>query len=296
MKKFLTIFILALFTILKASAEPIISAEHGAIYVQKANFSELEQLFAKHNFTEFGKRDLSIPRIYVKTLPTDWNNIKKGDEKNKLFIRILLPLIMKINEEIQPERSAVLKLLQKAENNKVLSEKDRDYIEKKAIKYDVFTRNKDSNRYKILLRELAEKVDGLPPAFLIAAAGVYSDWGNSRLATQANSLYREEIWYSDEGIKPKGVRNSEFSYRKFDSLEDCLRSYIHKINTSLTYRFIRTARAQSRAIGREVLGQQIIAAMSYEGTLKNITGMLDFNLSYYKLNKTDINPILVEVK
>lgn len=297
MKKILFAFISALLFSTDVFAAPVIKSKHGALYVESATYAELEKIFAEHDFIEFGVRDLKIPRIYVKKMPTDWQKIKQNDEKNRMFIRIMLPLIMKINEELDIERNNIFTLMKKIEKSEQITTKEQNFIEQKAQKYDVFTRNKEEfARYKILLRELAKKVDELPPAFLIAVAGIYSDWGNSRLAVEANSLYREEIWYSDEGIKPQGVENADFTYRKFNSLEECLRSYMHKINSNITYQFIWAARMQSRKIGRKVLGEQIIAAMTAEGTLKNIAGMLDFNLSYYKLNKTDINPSLREVK
>lgn len=297
MKRFLCLLFSMFFFSAELFAAPLVKSRHGALYVESASYAELEKIFTEHGFIDFGQRDLQIPRIYVKNLPTDWQKIANDDSKNRMFIRIMLPLIMKINEELGLERTQVLNLLQKAENNELLAAKEQEFIEKKASEYDVYTRNKSANaRYKILLRELAKKIDELPPAFLIAVAGVYSDWGNSRLAVEANSLYREEMWYSDEGIKPQGVENPNFTYRKFNSLEEGLRSYMHKINSNITYQFIWAVREQARQIGRKVMGEQIITAMVAEGVLKNIVGMLDFNLSYYKLNKTDINPSLKEVK
>lgn len=277
-----------------ANAETL--ARHGALYVKNADYAQVEKLFESHNFTDFGKRELKIPRIYLNTLPSDWQKIEKSDEKNKMFIRIMLPLIMKVNEKINLERNSVLNLWKKVSEGQSLTEKEQEFVEQKAQKYDVFTRNQTDARHKILLDELIIKIDELPPSFLLAIAGVYSDWGNSRLAIEANSLYREEIWYSNEGIAPEGVKNADFTYRKFDSLEDCLRSYIHKINTEITYQFVWAARSQMRKLGTKVVGQQIITAMAYEGKLKNMAGMLDFNLSYYKLNKTDMYPSLENVK
>ncbi len=296
MKKFfILLFGAYLSTICNTFAKADITAKHGALYVENATYAEVEKLFKKYGYVEFEHPRLQIPRIYLKTLPTDWKNIEKSDEKNRMFIRIMLPLIMKINEELALERMPVQALWEKVQNGKTLNNEERQFIEKKASEYDIFTINKKNNRYYLLLKELSEKIDELPPAFLIAVAGVYSDWGNSRIATEGNSLYREEVWYSDDGIIPD-VPNAEFRYRRFSSLEDGLRSFMHKINSNITYNFVWAARDQSREIGRKVLGEQIITAMSYEGKLKNITGMLDFNLSYYKLNKTDILPKLRDVK
>ena len=295
MKKII-IFLLFVFLPFTAFSQPQMSEKHGAIYVESAEYAEVEELFSDYDYKDFGHRDLKIPRIYLKSLPRDWENIEKSDDKNRTFIKILLPLIMKINEELDLERLSILNLQKKINKGQSLNDKERKFVEKKAEEYDVFTRNQEDVRYKIMLSELAEKVDELPPSFLIAVAGVYSDWGNSRLAIKANSLFREELWYSDEGIAPEGVVKADFTYRKFDSLEDSLRSYIHKVNSNITYRFVWAARSQMREIGTKVVGQQIITAMAYEGKLKNIVGMLDFNLSYYKLNKTDINPTLENVR
>ena len=294
MKKIFAFVFIACFLLFNTCfAEALIKAKQGALVVENATYAETEELFEKYGYTEFGTPRLQIPRIYLKTLPVDWEKIEKSDDKNKMFIKILLPLVMKINEEIAVERSAILSLLKKEQP---LNEKEKNFIEEKALKYDVFTPNKNEKRYKLLLNGLKERVDELPAGFLIAYAGVFSDWGNSRLATVANSLFREEVWYSDEGIAPETAGRADFKYAKFDSLEDGLRSFMHKLNTNITYQFIWTAREASNDIGRKVLGEQIIAVMTYEGKLKNITGMLDFNLSYYKLNKTDMLPSLRDVE
>lgn len=297
MKKFFMIFFGLYFLFIgDIFAKAEITAKHDALYVENATYSEIEELFKKYNYVDFGMPKLQIPRIYLKTLPTDWQNIKQSDDKNRLFIRIMLPLILKINEELLLERTTVQALWQKMQDKQDLSKKEKKFVEKKALEYDIFTINKIENRYYLMLRELSEKVDELPPAFLIATAGVYSDWGNSRIAMEGNSLYREEVWYSDEGIIPENVPDAKFRYRKFASLEEGIRSFMHLVNSNITYQFIWTAREQSREIGRQVLGEQIIAAMSHEGKLRNITGMLDFNLSYYNLDKTDILPSLRDIE
>ena len=294
MKKFFALVFITCFFLSDACfAKAVIKAKQGALMVENATYAETEELFEKYGYTEFGTPRLQIPRIYLKTLPVDWEKIEKSDDKNKMFIKILLPLVMKINEEIAVERSAILSLLKKEQT---LNEKEKNFVEEKALKYDVFTPNKSEKRYKLLLNGLKERVDELPAGFLIAYAGVFSDWGNSRLSTVANSLFREEVWYSDEGIEPETAGRADFKYAKFDSLEDGLRSFMHKLNTNITYQFIWTAREASNKIGRKVLGEQIIAVMTYEGKLKNITGMLDFNISYYKLNKTDMLPVLRDVE
>ncbi len=294
MKKFFALVFITCFFLSDACfAKAVIKAKQGALMIENATYAETEKLFEKYGYTEFGTPRLQIPRIYLKTLPVDWEKIEKSDDKNKMFIKILLPLIMKINEEIAVERSAILSLLKKEQP---LNDKEKNFVEEKALKYDVFTPNKNEKRYKLLLNGLKERVDELPAGFLIAYAGVFSDWGNSRLAMVANSLFREEVWYSDEGIEPETAGRADFKYAKFDSLEDGLRSFMHKLNTNITYQFIWTAREASNKIGRKVLGEQIIAVMTYEGKLKNITGMLDFNISYYKLNKTDMLPVLRDVE
>ena len=100
MKKFWTIWILIILFSAEIFAAPIVKSKHGALYIENATYAELGKIFAEHNFVEFGQSNLKIPRIYVKNLPTDWQKIKQSDEKNQMFIGIMLPLIMKINEEL----------------------------------------------------------------------------------------------------------------------------------------------------------------------------------------------------
>ena len=166
MKKLLWFLILLCLPI-AAFAQVEISERHGALYVDSITYDEVRELFASQGYIDFGHRELQIPRIYLKTLPVDWETIEKNDEKNKMFIRILLPLIMKVNEEIGMERNSVLNLWQKVKNGQKLNEDERQFVEQKSEEYDVFTRNKTDARYKLMLDELIIKVDELPPSFLL---------------------------------------------------------------------------------------------------------------------------------
>src|SRR5574344_1620707 len=173
-----------------------------SIYIDSATTNEVETLFKQYNFEDFSKIRSKFPRIYIKTLPSDWKDVPDSDEKHRIFIKILIPLVMKVNEEILDERQKILEIKQKYENSAKISNIDLKFMDNIAKKYDVFTRLKDETRIPVLIKQLTEKVDAVPMSVMIATAGIYTNWGSSRLALQANSLYLEEIWYEDTGLKP----------------------------------------------------------------------------------------------
>lgn len=268
----------------------------GALWVYDITTSQLEDLFAQYNYNEFNKIRLKVPRIYLQHLPSDWAKIPESHDKNRLFIKILLPLVLKINEDINTEKFALANVWKNYLTNGKLSKADTLFLEQKAQKYDVFTPSKSANRPQVLLEGLQENVDALPPSIIIAAAGIYSDWGTSRLALQANSLYREEIWYSSEGIDPLGEKNANYKYKTFDNLEQSIASYMLKINSHINFYSIRKARNASRKMNKLLYGQQVVAQMLFDSNLKNIAGLINYTLSYYQLHKTDYYPQLEDIK
>ena len=143
----------------------------------------------------------AYPAIFVRTLPRDFPQIKSQKYRNELFIRILAPLALKINEEILNERNTVLRLERHFKSSGSLSPADTRKLENLALKYDYFTRLKGSERTAAQLQNLKLRIDAVPPSILIAAAAMESNWGFSRVAREANSLYKEKVWYTGEALE-----------------------------------------------------------------------------------------------
>jgi len=292
-------FFLILFYILaagEASAEPITEKRDNALWVKSATTAETEKIFKAYNFNDFNRIKMKFPRIYFLRLPKDWRNTSDSEDKHRTFIRIILPLVLKINEEILTERREIINLQESFQKAGRLSDEKRQFLEEKAKKYDVFTRFKDTQRISMLLAELLDRVDEIPPSLLVATAGIYSDWGNSRLARQANSLYLTEIWYDTKGLKPLDDENAEYRYKIYSSLEESIKEQALKINSHVNYFYFRAARKEARRINRPLYGSQWAATMLADSNLKNIAGLIDYTFTYYGLQYTDYKAKLEDIE
>ena len=138
------LFAICFLTTKPALAEISIEQYGGNIYVENATVEELEALYKKHKYQRFHflKEDY-FPAIFVKTFPKDFQQIESQKYRNELFIRILTPLALKINEEIDNERSTLLRLERNYKANESLNTEEIEKLEELAKKYDYFTRRKN---------------------------------------------------------------------------------------------------------------------------------------------------------
>lgn len=291
----LTVLLFLLYSV-SAAAKIHLVRGNGEITVKEATTAEIEELFLQYGFEDYNKERSKFPRIYMQHLPTDWQNVPENDGKHRTFIRIMLPLVLKINEEILAERKIIEELKDKYIEKGDLSPSDLAFLEEKAQKYEVFTRLKGDSRTRSLIRLLLLNVDALPPSIMIATAAIYTDWGNSRLAREANSLYLEEVWYSNEGIIPQDDPDGGYRYKKYDTLADCIRARALKLNTHVNYDYLRESRRMSRNMNRPPYGEQLAAQMLSDSNLPNIAGLIDYTFTFYKLNRTDYFPQLRDVQ
>lgn len=296
MVRLIIMFLFSCCFINAAYAEASVEKRDGAIFVEEVTTAEVQELFRLNRFEEYNIPYGKYPRIYLKKLPTDWREVKENRAKHRTFIRILLPLILKVNEAILAERMLIENIRDKINNKLALNEDDWKILEDKAAKYDVFTRMKGQERATIFINQLLNKIDILPPSVMIASAAAYTDWGTSRLAMEANSLYLEEVWYSDEGLKPLNDENADYRYKVFDSLEECITSHALKMNSGINYEYLWAGRAMSRQMDRPPYGEELTVHMMYDNNMRNIMGLIDYTLTQYGLAKTDFYPQLRDVE
>lgn len=279
-----------------ADAKMIMQKQNGSIWVKSATTAEVEELFKQYDYDDYSKVQTKIPRIYLSKMPTDWKTVPDGHDKHRTFIRIMLPLVMKVNEAIMAERAPLEELNLKIKKGGTVTPQEADMLEKMAQKYDVFTREQGEIRPKKLLMLLLEKVDKVPPSIMVVTAGIYSNWGTSRLALQANDFYLSEIWYEDKGMKPLDDPEAQYRYKIYANIEECIADKALKINSHINYEYVRAARKMSRDMNYPPYSPQLVTQMMQDSNLPNIAGLIDFTFSYYKMVKTDFLPELRDVK
>ncbi|MBQ2885319.1 MAG: glucosaminidase domain-containing protein [Alphaproteobacteria bacterium] len=288
-KKITYIFMLLL-TLFSANSFAQISIENynGNIYVENATTEELENFYKQHKYQRFHflKQD-EFPAIFVKTFPKDFQQIESQKYRNELFIRILTPLALKINEEIDNERSTLLRLERNYKRDKSLTPEEIEKLEELAKKYDFFTRSKDNARIEQQIKNLKTRIDIIPPSILVATAAIESNWGFSRLANVANSLYKEKLWYTTEGLEPLENKDDGYRFKIFDSLIESMRSFALTFNSHINYATVWEARKGQRARRGFVYGESIAYTLAISSNLPNFAGILDYTTAFYDLYSLD---------
>ena len=200
--------------------------------------STIEQLFkdTNYNLDDVRKTKLVKP-ISISLLPQEIKKIENTKMRKKLFIQIILPLVIKENNNIRLDRKKLFSIINKS-NNTILEKK---WIKKKFKQYGV---------QKSDLSTLKVRMDEVPVSIAIAQAAKETGWGVSRFAQEGNALFGQWTW-SGEGIKPAGAEdNTSHKVMRFKVLQASVKAYHRNLNTHSSYREFRRSRAQLRDEGK----------------------------------------------
>jgi len=202
--------------------------------------STLEQLFkdTNYNLKDVRKKKLVKP-ISLSLLPQEMKMIENAKTRKNLFIKIILPLVIKENNNIKLERKKLFNIINKSNNTSL----EKKWLKKKFKQYGV--RDNDLSILKI-------RMDEIPTSLAIAQAAKETGWGTSRFAQEGNALFGQWTW-SGEGIKPLGADdNTTHKVMKFKVLQASVKAYHRNINTHSSYKGFRNLRAELRDEGKEL--------------------------------------------
>ena len=178
---------------------------------------------------------LIVPRIITNDLPRNWEQGLDVESRKSIFIRLLAPLILIANEQINADRTYILDALASGHGMELRS----------------------SERYKMIVNsyglsaetaplKVLKRVDIIPPPLAIAQGILESGWGTSRFASEGNALYGEWVWGG--GMVPirRDTSLGDYGVRDFSSLLRSALSYMQNLNTSPHYQDFRNARIELR--------------------------------------------------
>jgi len=195
-----------------------------------------------YDLTKIYEGRASVPRLFLKDIPDDFNRIRDPQKKKELFIKIMLPSVIKVNEELKKERAKFVALRAKMEKGVILDTKDKAFFEKICDKYKVSTTIDGAEGNKIVLRKLDDKIGEISVSMAIAQSINESAWGTSRFARHGNALFGEWTW-DGTGIVPKGRPEGEtYSVKSFKNIRDSIRSYARNLNSHDAYETVRQKR------------------------------------------------------
>ena len=202
--------------------------------------STIKQLFEDtgYNLSDVRKKKLVKP-VALTLLPDEIKMIENTKKRKDFFIQIVLPLIIKENNNIKLDRKTLFNIINKSNN----TPKEIKWLEKKYKQYGV--KSKDLSTLKI-------RMDEIPTSLAIAQAAKETGWGTSRFALEGNALFGQWTW-SGEGLKPKDAEKGEgHKVMKFNVLQASVRAYQRNLNTHSTYKEFRKARAALRDLNKSL--------------------------------------------
>ena len=212
----------------------ILEENNSEINLVRYTTSEIDSLFKEVNYNLKDVRDTKLVKpVDIGLLPNEIKNIANTKKRKDMFIKIVLPLIVKENNKIRIDRKRLFTILNKNSNTDI----EKKWLEKKYKQYGV--RKNDLSTLKV-------RMDEIPVSLAIAQAAKETGWGTSRFALKGNALFGQWTW-SGEGLKPKNAdEGKDHKVMKFHSLQLSVRAYLRNLNTHSTYKNLRKARTELR--------------------------------------------------
>ena len=206
----------------------------------RLNAATIKQLFEDTNYTLQDVRQKKLVKpVALTLLPNEIKKIESTKKRKEFFIQIVLPLVLKENNNIRLDRKRLFSIINKSKNSEI----EKKWLNKKYKQYGI--PSKDLSILKI-------RMDEIPVSLAIAQAAKETGWGTSRFALEGNALFGQWTW-SGEGLKPKDSdKNTGHKVMRFNVLQASVRAYQRNLNTHSSYKDFRQARAELRDAGRSL--------------------------------------------
>jgi Bax protein len=205
--------------------------------------------------------------------------ITNVSEKKEKFFAYLQKKIEATNDYVWAERVFVLQYRDKLKNGSVLKGEQKQFDQLvERYGFDAASIQDDAQFDALLTR-----VDVVPASLVLAQGANESAWGTSRFAREGKNLFG--IWCYEEGcgIKPEQrIAGSSHEVRKFKTVQDGVKFYVHNINIGHAYGSLRELRAELRADSEKLSGVKLATGLSRYSErglayVEEIQGMIEYN-------------------
>ena len=242
--------------------------------------STLNEIFKSANYDlDIIRKTKKVTPIYISVLPAEIGKIESTKEKKEIFIKIVLPLILRENEEIISDRKKLFRILGKIKNTRA----EKKWLKFKLKQYQI--KNSD-------LSELKIRMDIIPVSLAIAQAAKETGWGTSRFALEGNALFGQ--WtYSEDGLKPANNITGDHKVMRFNILQASVRAYKRNLNSHRVYKNFRSERAKLRERGEKINSLKLVKYLDkYAETGKLYTQILEKIIKQNSLMDFDQSKLL----
>lgn len=182
----------------------------------------------------------------------DFASYQQVADRKAAFINYLTPIVDYQNARILKDRDRLDRIAHELNNGRFIFPVDREWLRRLAEKYDVPWREDNINA---VANELMGRVDLIPTPLVIVQAAKESSWGQSRFAVEGNNLFGHWCYAEDCGMEPElRPDGANHQVRRFKSVSNAVRAYLHNLNTHASYEKLRRIRKQLRADHLPVTG------------------------------------------
>ena len=175
-----------------------------------------------------------VANFFLAKFPEGISELDNIEQRKRIFIQILLPIVLSENEKIIADRRILTTIM-----NRKSFKKDADWLNEKFQQYKVKNNS---------VKELLVKMDIIPPSLAIAQAAYESGWGTSRFAIEGNALVGQWGWKEHKGMVPENRGEDEkHEVSKFNQIRYAVSAYKNNLNTHPFYEEFRIERAKQRS-------------------------------------------------
>ena len=206
-------------------------------YIQVGSVKELGKVFNNLDYTlAKAKSEGLVPRVFLSKLPQDMKHKKKSS--NSDFVQVLLPHILRVNEQILSDRERLLDMQERKQNGQHLRHSEKMWLSKLASEYRC-----KSTKIETLLMH----VDIVPPSLALAQGILETGGGRSHAALKKNS--------------PFGYMATKTKVAEFESLQHSVEAYVKNLNRHQAYNAFRRDRASLRAKNQTLCGHKLASCL-----------------------------------
>jgi len=224
--------------------------------------------------------DSMVPRVLPDAIPQDMAEIQQVDRKKATFVRMVLPMVLVINESIRTDRARALSMKDRVDSGASLSDREQAWLTDRFKEYKT-----EFGDFRTLLR----RMDVVPPSLALAQAAIESGWGTSRFARKGNALFGQWTTEQFDGIVPKDREEGKtHKIRAFHAPIDSVASYLRNLNTHRAYLGLRLAREDLRT-QKKPLDSMVLAGTldSYSEKGHEYVGLVQSIIRVNKLTHFD---------
>ncbi|MCL2912574.1 glucosaminidase domain-containing protein [Shewanella corallii] len=204
------------------------------------------------------KQGAGVPPLFGLNLPKDLNN-QPVTEKISEFIRLLLPNVLAVNQQITRVRQQLEVLVKIPVSQRTAAE--NEWLQELLTHYSIAPQLTSDN-----LNQLLMQLDVIPVGMVLAQGIDESGWGTSHFAIAGNALYGEH--------NPKGSSHylttpgGHVKVAAFDSMFEGTAAYMFNLNTAKAYQGLWQLR-QTLKREHRLTGYELVTSLEHYSTRGN---------------------------